>query len=220
MNTPPHKDPMFSDDDIVAMARTVEPHDFDRIAPPPQVWKNILAELDVEVASEEAKARRVSTQSWASTRLLSAAAATLLMVGLAVAVVTYRDGDTPATNEIVEAPAATQVASATMNDDGLPVATDETAVARVVCQGNDCFVEIDLSALPDAGNDELELWVINGDVTDMHSLGNLSTGSDTFSLPAGVGAEDFPIVDISIEPNDGDATHSGQSVLRGVFEIT
>lgn len=246
---------VFSDADILEMARTVESHDFDRIAPPPQVWNNMLAELEVEVASHEASARRQS-QSWVTSgRILSIAAATLLLVGAAVAVVAYQNNNDPDTDEIVEVaplptqvpetatpapatanplpatavpptaapttpvPVSTQIATAQMNDAGLPVATTETAAARVVCEGDDCFVEVDLTALPDAGVDDLELWVINDDTSDMHSLGLVTMNASRFALPAGVDAADFPIVDISVEPDDGDATHSGQSVLRGVFDL-
>lgn len=200
---------MFSDDQIVAMARTVESHDHDRIDPPAQVWNNILAELEVEVASQEASARRETARWFNSARLLSIAAATLLMVGVAAAIV-FTGNDTAS---------ETEVASASMSDDGLPVATTELASAVVVCDDDErCFVEVELTGLPDAGNDELELWVINGDVTDMHSLGLITEATGRYELPANVSATDFPIIDISIEPDDGDETHSGQSVLRGVFD--
>lgn len=208
----PNKNSSFTDDEIIALARSVEPHDAERIAPPPQVWNSILAELEVEVASQEATARsqtsNAKTDSWFSpARLLSIAAATLLMVGVAVAVVSTTDDAS-----------VTEVAAAMMTDEGLPVATTATADARFVCEGaQECYVEVDLSALPDSGADDLELWVINGDVSDMYSLGNVTNSEGRFDLPPGVTADDYPIVDISIEPDDGDETHSGQSVLRGVF---
>ncbi|MDB9846496.1 anti-sigma factor [Acidimicrobiales bacterium] len=207
MNIPSRDMADFSDDDIVEIARSVESHDFDRIAPPPQVWNNILADLEVEVATQEASARRHTRSRFSSTRILSIAAATLLMVGVAVAIVNTRAGDT----------AVTEVANAMMTDDGLPVSTSATADAYVRCEDEQCFVQVDLSALPESGADDLELWVINSDVSDMHSLGNVTSSDGRFDLPAGVNATDFPIVDISIEPDDGDETHSGQSVLRGVF---
>ena len=210
MNMATHDNSEFSDDDIVALAREVEPHDFDRIAPPPLVWNNIVAELEGEFPPQELSARRQSRGVFSSTRILSIAAATLLMVGVVVAVVNPFESDT----------SVTEFAAAMMTDDGLPVSTAETANATFLCEqkGQDqtCFVELDLTALPDAGGDNLELWVINSDVSDMYTLGNI-TGEGRFELPPGVTADEFPIVDISIEPNDGDETHSGQSVLRGVF---
>ncbi len=198
---------MFSDDEIAETARLIRPHDFDRIAPPAQVWNNILAEVEVEVASQEAFARRNSRRRFTPARILSAAAVTLLVVALAVAVATTRSND----------PSIIEVAAASMTDEGLPVSTTATADARFVCEDDECFVEVDLTALPDAGRDNLELWVINRDVSEMFSLGSITQDDGRFAVPYGVTANDYPIVDISIEPDDGDATHSGQSVLRGVL---
>ena len=39
-----------------------------------------------------------------------------------------------------------------------------------------------------------------------------------FAIPAGVDVGDFPIVDVSLEPFDGDPTHSGDSIVRGQIE--
>lgn len=201
------RDHMFSDDDILELARSVQSHDFDRIAPPSLVWENIAADLEEEVAASEATARRKTSRWFQSTQVLAIAAATLLMVGVAAAVVFSQPDE----------PSGEQLAAAVMTDADLPVATTETATARVVCDGDECAVDVSLTGLPDAGDGDLELWVINGDVTDMHSLG-LVTESGSYPLPAGVTPDDFPIVDISVEPRDGVEAHSGQSVLRGVFQ--
>lgn len=198
----------FSDDDILAITRSVQPHDHSRIAPPPQVWDNLLAEIEEETASSEALARRRS--AWTSpARVLSmAAASVLVLVGFVAAISWLNQQGTTTINEI---------AAASMTDADLPVSTTATAQARVVCENEQCSVDIELSDVPDAGDAYLELWVINGDVSDMHSLGVVNA-SGRFTLPPGVTPQDFPIVDISIEPRDGIAAHSGQSVLRGVFE--
>ncbi len=219
MNGITRDEPMFNEDQIRELTRSVEPHDFDRIAPPAMVWNNIIAEVEVETATSEADARRTATggrarrtQHWfqkSSSSMLAIAAATLLMVGVVAAVVARND----------EPPV--EFATALMTDTDLPVPTSETAQARVVCDDNTCSVEVDLTGLPDAGADaDLELWVINSDVSDMHTLGFVTGETGTFELPFGVTADDFPIVDISIEPRDGVEAHSGQSVLRGVFNNT
>lgn len=200
--------PMFSDEEIIAIARTVEPHDFQRIDPPPQTWNNILAEIEVEIASEEALARRRSQRWFTSPKILSVAAACLLLVGIAAIAIAGRGNDGP-TTELV----------AGMTNEGLPVPTTETAQANVTCNGDGCFVDIELTGLPSADEADLELWIINSDVSDMHSLG-LITQDDRFRLPDGVDPELFPIVDISIEPRDGVEAHSGQSVLRGTLSQT
>lgn len=197
----------FSDDEIFAIARSVQTHDHDRIAPPRQIWDNLLAEIEEDTASSEAQARRRSAWT-APNRLLSIAASLVLVFGFIAAVGWLNDQNTTTIEEI---------AAASMTDADLPVATTATAQARVVCENELCSVDIDLSEIPDAGDAYLELWVINGDVTDMHSLG-VVVDSGSFALPPGVTPDEFPIVDISIEPRDGVAAHSGQSVLRGVFE--
>ena len=202
--------PRFTDGDVLELARSIEAHDFDRIAPPALVWENISADLEEEIAASEALARRRSRRWFNGSPLLAIAAATLLMVGVAAAVVSRTD--------IATRVDESEVAAATLTDADLPMATDESATATVVCQGDTCEIDVELTGLPESGDGaDLELWVINGDVTDMHSLG-LVTESGRFPLPDGVTADDFPIVDISIEPRDGVAAHSGQSVLRGVFE--
>ncbi len=38
------------------------------------------------------------------------------------------------------------------------------------------------------------------------------------SVPEGVDINDFPIIDISLEPNDGVETHSGDSKYRGIVD--
>ena len=70
----------------------------------------------------------------------------------------------------------------------------------------------------DAGDGFLEVWVIDPSVTKLVSLGPLRPDG-IYDLPAGLNPADFPIVDVSVEPVDGDPTHSGDSVLRGRLTI-
>ncbi len=37
----------------------------------------------------------------------------------------------------------------------------------------------------------------------------------TFEVPDDVDLDRFDVVDVSVEPDDGDPTHSGASILRG-----
>jgi anti-sigma-K factor RskA len=77
-------------------------------------------------------------------------------------------------------------------------------------------LDVDVSDLPATDGDFLELWVIDENVEGMVSLGPLD-GDGRFVLPATVDPDQFPVVDISIEPVDGVPTHSGASILRGVL---
>jgi Anti-sigma-K factor rskA len=61
-----------------------------------------------------------------------------------------------------------------------------------------------------------EVWLINVDGERMISVGLLASGEDgEFEVPMGLIEEGYRIVDISVEPDDGDPTHSGVSLARG-----
>jgi hypothetical protein len=52
----------------------------------------------------------------------------------------------------------------------------------------------------------------------MVAIGTLNPGETArFTLPAGMDASAFPVVDVSVEHFDGDAGHSATSVSRGVL---
>ena len=54
--------------------------------------------------------------------------------------------------------------------------------------------------------------------TTLVSLGPLRPDG-IYDIPPGVDPSRFPIVDVSVEPVDGDPTHSGDSVLRGELPL-
>lgn len=61
-----------------------------------------------------------------------------------------------------------------------------------------------------------EVWLINVDGKRMVALGFLAQGDDgTFDVPRRLLDEGYRILDISVEPDDGDPTHSGVSLARG-----
>lgn len=70
----------------------------------------------------------------------------------------------------------------------------------------------------DPADGYFEVWLIDPSVTAMVSLGPLRADGE-YDVPSGVDAAAFPVVDVSIEPVDGDPTHSGESVLRGQLTI-
>ena len=146
------------------------------------------------------ESRRRSTQ-W----LLGAAAAVVAVVA-ASALVAQRGNDT-------DVLAAIDITSEGL--DGAPVGLNAMAVVELV----DGHRQLKVGAADfTIANDEfLELWLINGDVTDMVSLGTFTSldAQHTYAIPDDVDLDTFPIVDVSIEPTDGDPSHSGHSVLRG-----
>jgi anti-sigma-K factor RskA len=70
--------------------------------------------------------------------------------------------------------------------------------------------------LDDAGQHGfLEVWLLDADAQRLVSLGVLAGTSGTFELPAGVDLAEYPVVDVSDEPYDGNPAHSGDSIVRG-----
>lgn len=113
------------------------------------------------------------------------------------------------------------VAEAAIVADELPVQGADPGVARIVERDGEFRLELDLDPeqLETLGDGFVEVWLIDTDVVGMHSLG-IVEGQTSFPLPDGLDPEDFPVVDLSIEPIDGDPTHSGASILRGVLDFT
>lgn len=62
-----------------------------------------------------------------------------------------------------------------------------------------------------------ELWLLDfedGELSDLVSLGFIEADG-TYVIDDAVDLDEFNVVDISIEPDDGNPEHSGNSVLRG-----
>lgn len=118
-------------------------------------------------------------------------------------------------------------------------------VSRILADRSEVVAAVDLSPLPsyqDTGRAEVdqrpdgarelvvtasgsdaqgfrEVWLIAPDITRMVSLGTMEGTEGRFTIPANLDLDEYPIVDISDEPFDGDPTHSGDSILRGVLEL-
>ena len=114
------------------------------------------------------------------------------------------------------------------DDDGLAVAaaaldplgdSGATGEARVVERDDGTLVlEVDLTAA-DVQDGFYEVWLLDEAVEDLVSLGVVRGGSEVaLTLPSGLDLGEYPVVDVSVEPLDGDPGHSGVSVARGVLE--
>jgi anti-sigma-K factor RskA len=135
--------------------------------------------------------------------LLAAAAALVVGVGIGAGAVALGTGD--------DEGVAVAAASLDPLDD-----SDATGEARVVERPDGSRVlAIDLSAAdPDDGF--YEVWLIDEAVQDMYSLGVVQGGGEvTLEVPPGVDLTEFPVVDVSVEPLDGNPGHSGVSIARG-----
>jgi Anti-sigma-K factor rskA len=198
-------------------------------APPASVWAGIQSELAASgdltsaaatlptvvhhsgsVASLDAHRERRAVRY----RFLAAAAAVVLVTG-AVAVVATRGGD-------AQVVATAQLAWDPVNFNEL--GADATATAELV-QGDDGYELVLTDArLPTGTADaDLELWLIStdaaGEITDVQPVSLIDpTSPGAYAVPADLDPDTYTVVDISIEPRDGDEAHSGDSILRGELQ--
>lgn len=187
-------------------------------APPPDLWDRIERAAAEEAGSlvavppgdpEPEPAEVISLESHARFRrvmpLLAVAAAVVAVVAAAAVLIDRTGTD------------STVIAGAVMVNDGLQVANPDSGFAELREVDGQLVLAVDVPTLPDEDG-FFELWVIDADVAGMHSLG-VVTGDGEFALPTGIDPAAFPVVDISVEPADGDPTHSGQSIWRGVLDV-
>lgn len=86
----------------------------------------------------------------------------------------------------------------------------------IVRRADATVVEVDLSGLPERGNDSFyELWFLDLDDEQIISLGRVHPSTTSVTVPGDLDPTRFPLLDVSVEPDDGVAAHSGDSVLRG-----
>ena len=110
-------------------------------------------------------------------------------------------------------------------DAGPPIALARLGDASATAAGTARVVSSDGGALklrvsglaPSTRAQFYELWLLDGPTKAM-SLGAFrvpSSGAASLTVPLPVSLTDFRFIDVSVEPEDGVATHSGRSVLRG-----
>lgn len=91
-----------------------------------------------------------------------------------------------------------------------------SGVARVV-EGDGGALRLEVSGLrPSDGAQFYELWLLDGPRKAV-SLGSFrvpDSGAADLTVPLPFALTDFRYIDVSVEPEDGVATHSGRSVLR------
>ena len=205
-----------TDADLEAMLRDLDAEDLELLDPPADVWEGIE---EAVAGTPDAFADVVSLESRRRVRrgVLSVAAALVLAAAGVAGYLLARDDP------------ATVVASASLAyDPGSFDALGASARAGADLTSDDdghsiVIVNAALPA-PEVGAD-LEVWLIkpdaDGNVADLVSLGVVDP-SDPGSLevPAGYDPDAYFVVDISVEPRDGDPAHSGRSILRGPLQDT
>ncbi len=185
---------------VVGTARTVTADDHP-VAPPDSVWQAVSSEL--ELASDIVDAR-VSTGGARRSRLWIIAASAAL-IGAVV-------GGSAVAAVIAQQPNEAVVASAELTQMD---ASGLAGTATIKAGQDGATLTVNVPGLQPIDG-YYEVWMATEDASTMVSIGTLVPGlQETFYLPAGMTVGKFPVVDVSIEHFDGDATHSAQSVVRG-----
>jgi hypothetical protein len=184
------------------------------VAPPARVRAQVLADVRAGDPAEPARppvadelARRRGVPPW----LAAVAAALALLAGLGLG--RWGAGGTEAPEAgVPPADTGTVVAAATLT--ALDSDADRGSASAV--RSEDTFtIRVSASELGD-GPGVREVWLINVDGVRMISIGLLASGDEgEFAVPMELIDRGYRIVDISVEPDDGDPTHSGVSVARG-----
>ena len=135
-----------------------------------------------------------------------------IVVGVAIGAGAVIIAQNRSNNETIEA-----IAPLTPVDTG-PLAADagrQLGEAELVAVPAGNQVRVNAADLPATGN-SYEVWLF-GDEGTMVSLGTLSDGVGTFTVPNGIDPQVYRVVDVSEEPPDGKPAHSGVSLVRGAF---
>jgi anti-sigma-K factor RskA len=197
---------------IAELGRNPE-HVAPQLVPTEAMWQSIQVQLAsqapaaTEAAAEPAPSSRTVTElprrtprprSWL---LVAAAAVVGLIIGVGVTTVAVRDRVEVTSSAALEA---------------LPGQTGQGTAELVSDRGGpELRVQIDAPPTPDRYR---EVWLINTDGQRMYTLGVLpDDGRASYPLPPELAGQlqGFTIVDVSIEPYDGNPAHSRQSQVRG-----
>jgi hypothetical protein len=184
-------------------------------APPERVWHRI-AEATVAPTANTRPARTPTIPipssrhlpRWSRDALVGAAAAVIAVLSTLGVV---RATDRPQTPPPVRIAATAQLAA-------LPTApSGSQGVARVLGDGTGDRLHLHVTGLP-LRPGYYEVWLINPDTKQMLSIGTLRDGGDELlPLPSTLDLREYRLVDVSAEDFDGNALHSGQSLLRGTL---
>ena len=223
--------------DYAALRRTVDavkttPDTSRLTVPGPQVWAGIHRELGLsesvredplssDAAKDAAKEnpaapaaapapahrppsnvvplRRRTWWQRPGTWVAAAAAAVLVVVG---AVLT-----------VTRPPQPQQLAAAQLT----PLPQHSAAGSAKVVTAGDGSRNLEINLDKDEAKGYQEVWLIAPDLSRLVSLGVMNSTSGTFQVPAGLDLSQYPVVDVSDEPMDGNPAHSSVSIARGTL---
>lgn len=174
-------------------------------APDPALLSGIRAELagdGLSPTSERPEHDRRRTPRWRSRVAVAAALGLLAGAGGVLGVERFQRGQEEVLARTTLAALPGQVGSGT---------------AQLVRHDGRDLLQVSVSSA-DPPETFRELWLLTSDGQRMMSLGVLdSSGQGRYPLPASLSPDlhGYTLVDVSLEPLDGDAAHSSDSIVRG-----
>lgn len=202
---------------VVATARITSPADAPQ-APPPEVWDRIAADLGLQVGSRGGRDLAGSDGSnvvtlrprWRRGAVVAAGAAGLVAVGVGMggSLAALRD-DQPATPP-------PPVASAALDPLDTPAASGQ---ADLIQADADRTLEVSVAGLDPQPGSYFEVWLLDPTGTRLVSLGVLEGETGSYRVPDTLDVGEYPVVDVSIEPYDGNPAHSAVSAVRGTLSV-
>ncbi|MBJ7329786.1 MAG: anti-sigma factor [Solirubrobacteraceae bacterium] len=186
-------------DDVVRRLERLPDEAWDPPAAPP---------LRIDLGDQAAPA---PTRRRLTLRPAFAALAAAVFVGLGVAGGVLLDDDDAGRIEFVPIEGAQKVELA-----ALPGAGAASAIAEMGGNLEDTMLLSTTDLAPSKPGEYYELWALNSP-DDLAPIGTFRVGKDgaaTVEFPLGVDPAKYKALDISIERDDGDPGHSGDSVLR------
>lgn len=225
---------------VVSIARSTAGTDV-LVAPPPAVWARIAAETGVDpnvrpASLDERRAARGRADDEPPSRSGSGRAGlppgseparagsrwSGFLVAASVAGIVLGAGGTLAWQALDREEQAPPVEGSTVVASASLVPLPDkvgTGAAEVVdsAAGRELELSLDTDLPTDAF---LQVWLLSADTELMVPLGVIAGSTGHWTLPPDVTLADYPIVDVSIEPYDGDPTHSTDSVVRGTLDLS
>ncbi|WP_374008287.1 anti-sigma factor [Leifsonia sp. LS-T14] len=213
---------------VTRVARENGPVDFALHEPSPQVWERIRAQLtmdpspaiDAATAPQSPPAIRETAAHPSRVRrrrrwpVVVSAVAVLAVAAVLALIVVIR----PAAQPQVQAQVQAQATLA-----GLPTWSTSAGTATMEREPDGSTVlavKLSSPAVHSGSTDYREVWLMNTELTKSISVGLLDGGNGRFVMPPNIAAADYPVVDISQQPLNGDPAHSGNSIVRGTLEPT
>ncbi|GAA3301529.1 hypothetical protein GCM10020218_095400 [Dactylosporangium vinaceum] len=206
------------------------------LPPPPEyVWQRIRAELAASGRNTPPPAVGLFTDppgenhkpanlafvlpqrrkpTWRTTVAIAAAAAVLAAAGATVGTALWLRPSRTGTTDVADCrPQDRRVELQALPE--APNGAAGYACLRIV-DGERTLV-VHAAGMPAQPDGDYEAWLLNRDQpTRMEALGILGRNG-AFNVPAKLDLSEYNIIDISVEPHDGNSTHSGHSMLRGTL---